>query len=457
MVLLIGSLMFYAWGEPRFVFIMLGSILVNYAAGLAISKWQDCGRGHFKQGILILTLIFDLGILAIFKYLGFFVDNLNNIFGLRLLSPDIPLPIGISFFTFQAISYVADVYTGGVKAQKNLFKVALYISLFPQLIAGPIVRYSDIEVAIDCRKESIDDFSEGIQRFIIGLAKKVLLADQLALLADSIINNTNISGGLFYNISVVSAWTGAIAYALQIYFDFSGYSDMAIGLGRVFGFKFQENFNYPYVACSVRDFWKRWHISLSTWFRDYVYIPLGGSKGTKCSTVRNLCIVWLLTGFWHGASWNFVIWGGCFLILLLLERYIFPMDKIMKGRISKFLYRIFTLGCVCCNWIIFRNTKIMGGIYYIGCMLGINAVEIYKPYDGFIILNNIVLLIVALVCCVPCKQWIKKFIIRRNMIENSLFWTLWMVIYIAILFVILILCVASIARGNYSPFIYFNF
>lgn len=308
-VLLIASLMFYAWGEPIFVFVMIISIIISYIAGIAVSK-QYKNVYSLSRISLIVTILFDLSILIILKYLGFIVGNLNILFRLNLFLPDISLPAGISFFTFQAISYVADIYAKKIQPQKNLFKLALYLSLFPQLIAGPIVRYADIESSIDDRKEKLNTFADGIIRFVIGLAKKVLLADSLALLADAIMKDANLYGGIFHNMTVVSAWLGAVTYAMQIYFDFSGYSDMAIGLGKMFGFKFQENFNYPYTARSIKDFWRKWHISLSSWFRDYVYIPLGGNRGTKFVVVRNLCIVWLLTGLWHGASWNFVLWGG---------------------------------------------------------------------------------------------------------------------------------------------------
>lgn len=455
-VLLIASLMFYAWGEPVFVFVMIISILINYIAGIAVSK-QYKNAYYLNKRILIAAIFFDLSILIIFKYLGFFVGNLNTIFRLNLFLPDISLPAGISFFTFQAISYVIDVYKKRIQPQKNLLKLALYLSLFPQLIAGPIVRYADIESSIDYRKENLDAFADGIIRFIIGLAKKVLLADSLALLADSIMKDANLYGGLFHNLTIVSAWLGAVAYAMQIYFDFSGYSDMAIGLGKMFGFEFQENFNYPYTACSIKDFWRRWHISLSSWFRDYVYIPLGGNRGRKLVVVRNLCIVWLLTGLWHGASWNFVLWGGVFLILLLVERYIFPIDKLMEKKINKVFYRIFTFICICCTWVIFRSTNIWNGIRYIGCMLGINAEGFYKQYDGFLFLNNWVLLFLSVICCLPWCRWLNKAAFNQTVWKGRFLNQTCTVIQMLILVILMFFSVAAIARGTYSPFIYYNF
>ena len=301
-VLIVFSLIFYAWGEPVYLFLMIAAAAVNWGFGLLIEK-------RHKRVFLVLALVLDLGCLAVFKYTGFVVENLNALFGASIPVPVIALPIGISFYTFQALSYTVDVWRGDVPAQRSFAKFLLYISLFPQLIAGPIVRYSDIEAELHTRRFCLEDIGTGARRFTVGLGKKVLLANVLGELVASAGSAT-----------VLGAWLGAVGYLLQIYFDFSGYSDMAIGLGRMFGFTFPENFDYPYLARSVTDFWRRWHQTLGQWFRDYVYIPLGGSRTTRAKWIRNVAVVWLLTGLWHGAAWNFVLWGGYFGLLLLTER-----------------------------------------------------------------------------------------------------------------------------------------
>ena len=311
--LLLMSLIFYAWGEPKFIVMLIASIVINWFFGILIDK----NRENKKKSKLIIALMLlaNLSILIVFKYLGFLVTNINVIFNQNLVVPNIALPIGISFFTFQAISYVIDVYRKNGTVQKNILNVGLYLAFFPQLIAGPIVRYETVAEQINYRKENFDDFSKGVYRFIFGLSKKVLISNQMAIIADVAFDNSP--------SSVLFAWLGAIAYALQIYFDFSGYSDMAIGLGAMFCFKFDENFNYPYIAKSITDFWHRWHISLSTWFRDYVYIPLGGSRCKRSKAFLNIFIVWLLTGIWHGASWNFILWGLYFFAFLIIEKSLF--------------------------------------------------------------------------------------------------------------------------------------
>lgn len=297
--LLLVSLFFYAWGEPVYIFLMIASIIINYFSGLLLSKVL----GEVKRKIvLVCSILVNLSALAYFKYCGFFVRNVNDLFNVNIPIKEISLPIGISFYTFQGISYVVDVYRNNAKCQKNILNLGLYISFFPQLIAGPIVRYEDFEKQILNRKESSDKFYSGVRRFIIGFSKKILIADQLSTLADSVFSRNG--------MSALAAWIGAVAFTLQIYFDFSGYSDMAIGLGKMFGFDISENFNYPYISKSIKEFWRRWHISLSTWFRDYVYIPLGGSRCKPIRSYLNLIVVFLLTGLWHGASWNFVAWGG---------------------------------------------------------------------------------------------------------------------------------------------------
>ena len=371
MLLLFASLFFYAWGEPKFVLVMILSIIVNYIFGRIIDQ-KRIGGGYAKL-YLCLSIIFNIGILFIFKYLNFTISNINNVFGDIIPQTNIVLPIGISFFTFQAMSYVIDVYRGTVKVQKNLLYLALYISFFPQLIAGPIVRYSDIEEQISNRSVTFDDFSEGVRRFLIGISKKVILANNFALIADEAFSNIGEE-----TLSISFAWLGSIAYILQIFFDFSAYSDMAIGLGRMFGFRFLENFNYPYISSSVSEFWRRWHISLGMWFRDYVYIPLGGSRGSKSQQVRNTFIIFLLSGFWHGADWTFICWGAyhacLFLPLLLFNKNRKYTNTVASGRWLPSFHEavriFFTFLWVVIGWIIFRAENIEQAIGYLGRMFG---------------------------------------------------------------------------------------
>ena len=314
--LLITSLLFYSWGEPKFIFVMLGSIFMNYLFALLVDKFRENKKA--ARFILTLTCIWNIGIFFVYKYLNFTIDNINHLFGQNIPLTNIVLPIGISFFTFQAMSYVIDVYRKNGKVQKNPFNVALYITFFPQLIAGPIVRYETVADEINFRKETLDDFYSGIKRFVVGLCKKLIISNSVAVIADFVFDTEDLT-----QISVLAAWAGAVCYTLQIYFDFSGYSDMAIGLGKMFGFHFNENFDYPYASASVSEFWRRWHISLGTWFRDYVYFPLGGSRvKSKARLVFNLFVVWMLTGIWHGASWNFVLWGVYFFVILAAEKQI---------------------------------------------------------------------------------------------------------------------------------------
>ena len=359
LVLLAFSILFYAWGEPAFVLVMLLSIFVNYLLGRLIDKY----RNHDKA-LLWTSIFFNLGILFIFKYLCFTLQNIGWLINKDFSSIKIALPIGISFFTFQAMSYVIDVYKKKVKVQKSLFNLGLYIALFPQLIAGPIVRYETIASEIEKRDENYDDFAEGTVRFIQGLAKKVIIANQVALVADAAFDTP------INELSTAFAWLGAIAYTLQIYFDFSGYSDMAIGLGRMFGFHFLENFNYPYMASSITDFWRRWHISLSSWFRDYVYFPLGGSRvDSKVRHIFNLFVVWLLTGIWHGANWTFIAWGMFYFVLLVIEKQT-GLDKK-----KAWWGHIYTMFFVIIAWVLFRATNITSAYEYLKIMLIPNSIS----------------------------------------------------------------------------------
>ena len=423
LMLLLFSLVFYAWGEPYYIFLMILSIIVNYFVTLLMDKKNS-------KGLLILLIIFNIGLLFSFKYLNFFIGNINNLFGLSIKSINLALPIGISFYTFQILSYVIDVYRKKVKAQKSIIKLACYISAFPQLIAGPIVRYADIEKELNDRKTTWDDFDAGVKRFIVGLAKKVLIANNVAFICDTIFKN-GISNFGFIGIIIAT-----IAYTLQIYYDFSGYSDMAIGLGRMFGFHYLENFNYPYMAKSITDFWRRWHISLSTFFRDYVYIPLGGNKVSKYKHIRNIIIVWLLTGMWHGAAWNFIIWGLFYGFLLLFEKYIIK-DKKIPG------YRIITLIIIAIGWLIFRQTnfndltssfKALFGGYGFGSIKSMYYLGIFSS-------RYILAFVLGII--------FSKDIISKKFKSTNL--------YSLILLFIFILCIIFIVVGSYNPFIYYRF
>lgn len=346
-ILLVFSLLFYSWGEPKYVILMIVSSLIAYLGGILIDKFDCDQKPKYKKTMLITTIVLLVAILFVFKYLNFIVDNINLLFHGNISIKTFVLPIGISFYTFQILSYVIDLYRKEITVQKNFFYLTLYISFFPQLIAGPIVRYQTIEDEINNRHESWDDVITGMKRFIIGLAKKVLIANNVAIIATIVYEgNAAVYGSIMY-------WIAAIAYMLQIYFDFSGYSDMAIGLGRIFGFHFLENFNYPYVSLSITEFWRRWHISLSSWFRDYIYIPLGGNRTKKTRWMLNIVIVWGLTGLWHGAEWNFVIWGLYYAVLLLLEKLL--LADILK-KLPKILSWMYAMFFVIIGWVIFNST-----------------------------------------------------------------------------------------------------
>jgi len=416
--LLLASLAFYAWGEPKYVFIMLATIGVNWALALKIDKMK-----------LIMAIVLDIGLLFVYKYLNFTAYNLG------LPVPGVVLPIGISFFTFQMISYMVDVYRGKAQPQRNILNCALYISFFPQLIAGPIVRYADIESQINGRRENWDDFSDGLKRFTIGLGKKLLIANHCALAADAAFGTLKDGG----EIGMAFAWLGAVAYTLQIYFDFSGYSDMAIGLGRMFGFKFLENFNYPYVSKSITEFWRRWHISLSGWFKDYIYIPLGGSRVKKSRLFLNLFIVWMLTGFWHGANWTFIAWGFGYFVFLALEKFVLPVQKF-----PKFLAHIYAMFIVVFLWVVFRANSLGEAGDYYSAMLGLRQSSFVSSDFWFYLGSLKLYLVLGVLFSFPVFPWLKsKF--KFNLIGE-----------IAYIFLFL-LCFVNVVKGGYNPFIYFNF
>ena len=388
-VLIIFSLIFYAWGEPMYVALMIVSVFMNYVVGVFI----DGGR-HKSKAALIVGLILNIGIIAVFKYADFLAETLNAV-GVPVPKPGIALPIGISFFTFQSISYIIDVYRGQVRAQKDFFSLLLYISMFPQLIAGPIVRYSTISAEINRRSISMHDLAEGSFRFLVGLGKKVILANQLGELSAAFLD------GDFASLSTGGAWIGILAYTMQIYFDFSGYSDMAIGMGRCMGFHFDENFNYPYVTRTITEFWRRWHISLGSFFRDYVYIPMGGNRRHQ---PLNILVVWFLTGLWHGASWNFVLWGLYFGAIIMLEKY--TIVKI-QDRIPGFILHIYSLFIIVFGWVIFYFTDIsrMGG--FIGILFGGGASG-WNLVAQNELTGNLWLIIAGIVCCLPIGKGIRS-------------------------------------------------
>lgn len=437
-ILLLASLIFYAWGGVNYLKILMVSILINYIFGLLIDKTVD--RSHLRKFILILGIILNLALLFYYKYYDFFIENINNILNMNLELKRIVLPIGISFFTFQGMSYIIDIYRNDGKVNKNIFSVALYISFFPQLVAGPIIKYKTIDEQIRVRKESIDYFSYGINRFVIGLGKKIIISDMLGAISNNIFLLANSSG-----IDMITAWIGAICYTLQIYFDFSGYSDMAIGLGHLFGFKFPENFNYPYISRSITEFWRRWHISLSMWFKEYLYIPLGGNR--RGNVYFNLFVVFLVTGLWHGASWNFVIWGLWHGMFMIIERVI--RNENWYKKIPSFIKIFITLFIVIIGWVLFKATTLEEGLKYLSIMFGLsNFSNITFEYTYFISRKFIVLIIIGIIASTPI---LKKIFNRYRDIKV---FELIKTILIILLFIISIIFMVN---STYSPFIYFQF
>ncbi len=426
-ILLLFSLLFYSYGEPIYIFLMLFSILINYYLTLIMNKKNN------NKIIFILLLIFNLGLIGIFKYYNFFISSINNIFSLNIHYLKLSLPIGISFYTFQILTYVIDVYKGKVKVQESILNLGCYIASFPQLIAGPIVRYEEINKEIENRKENTELFTSGLKRFIVGLAKKVLLANELAYIADSIF------GSNLKLIGFLGSFIALICYTLQIYYDFSGYSDMAIGLGQMLGFHYSENFNFPYIAQSITEFWRRWHISLSTFFRDYVYIPLGGNRVSIPRHILNILIVWFLTGLWHGASFNFILWGLYYALLLLIEKYLL---KNILPKLPHFLKHLYTIFLIMLGWLIFYFTdlnnlylafKSLIGIYGLGSITLLKHLQIFK-------IRSIIIFIISIIFIYPFH------LLTKNTYLNN-------ILYL-ILFIISIIFILG---SNYNPFIYFRF
>lgn len=440
-----ASLFFYAFGEGSFILLMLGEILLDYLLALFLNRSQ---KRWARRALLSIAIISNIGILGIFKYASFVcVDILHLPPDAIGIATDIHLPLGISFFTFQALSYVLDVYMGKVDATGSFLNVGLYVSFFPQLVAGPIVRFTDIADAINNRKESIDGFSSGVVRFLIGLSKKVLIANNMALVADAA---WKLIIGDRLEASVAMAWLGAISYTLQIYFDFSGYSDMAIGLGKIFGFDFPENFKHPYIATSLTEFWRRWHISLSSWFRDYVYIPLGGSRRGEARTYINLMIVWLLTGIWHGANYTFVVWGLLYGILLMIEKVICAHKAIRKqSLIQRIAGRIYTMIVVTLAWVIFRSDSINDAVIYILGMFGRGSGKLVDRVFVAYLKQNICFYIPAIIGCMPILESLEIKFGEKNPIYNVAFG--------ATVLAGFVISVSYIINNGYNPFIYFNF
>ncbi len=431
--LLIADLFFYGWGEPVLVFLMIFTIVINYFAGIIMS------RAGNKKLVLIITLIIDFGLLAFFKYEGFISENLNVIIPfLHIPSLSIPLPIGISFYTFQIVSYIIDLYRNETDVQKNIISFGTYVSLFPQLIAGPIVRYRDVSEQLSHRRENPEQFARGVRLFTLGLAKKVLLANPLGLMWDTLRETTG--------AGAAASWAGIIAFSLQIYYDFSGYSDMARGLGNMLGFEFLKNFDYPYISKSITEFWRRWHISLGTWFREYVYIPLGGNKKGKIRTLVNLLIVWMLTGLWHGASWNFLLWGLYFGIILIIEK-LFLLKALEK--LPAIIGHIYSILIIIFGWIIFYYSDDVGGFAelcrFVPTLFGGG---ILSSDAGAVITGNLSLLAAGIIASTPVIRKIYDYLNKKKGYRIA---------EPVVIAIILLLCTASLVNNSYNPFLYFKF
>jgi len=439
LVLFISSLIFYSWGEPIYILIMLFSTVLDYTCGMMVEFYKIKGKLDKSKIWLVVSVVVNLSLLCFFKYSDFVISSINDVLNLGIPLLNLPLPIGISFYTFQTMSYTIDVFRGDAKAQRNIISFGAYVTLFPQLIAGPIVRYQTIADEIDSRLESYELIGEGIKRFILGLGKKVLLANNIGILWDGV-SKLETS-----NISILTAWLGILAFGFQIYFDFSGYSDMAIGLGKIFGFNFLENFNYPYMSKSITEFWRRWHISLGTWFKEYLYIPLGGNRGGRIKHFRNILIVWIFTGIWHGASWNFGIWGLYFGIVLIIEKVF--IYKLLE-KMPSYLSRIYTLLLVLISWVIFAFDSISQGIDYIKILFGYGDVQLFNHSSLYLLYTNILLFVILGIGStdIPKKLWgyaNKRY--KLIVVENLL------------LLLVLLLSVAYLVDQSYNPFLYFRF
>lgn len=439
-ILLLFSLLFYAWGEPVWILCMLGSTLINYLCGLLIGKAESLS---VKRAVLAVGILASLAALFYFKYAAFLFNSLCSLLPVDLHMQELALPIGISFYTFQILTYTVDVYRKKVPVQQSFFRLLLYVCCFPQLIAGPIVQYGDIALQLQERRTTLEDFSRGMGRFSVGLGKKVLLANLCGAMTEALLLPDA-------PLSLAGAWLSAVMYSLQLYFDFSAYSDMAIGLGSVFGFKYKENFNYPYISRGISEFWRRWHISLGSFFRDYVYIPLGGNRQGALKTVRNLLVVWALTGLWHGASWNFVLWGLYYGILILLERFVFA--KVLE-RIPGFFRLLLTLVLVVFGWVLFYHVELSQGLRHLGAMVGIGISGLTDSHVTAQLNTYTVLPVIAALCALPIVPYLKAFLKERSKTLRVIGYVLQLCFQTAVL----LLSVASLVGSSYNPFIYFRF
>ena len=440
-VLFVVSLIFYGWGEPKYIVVMLFSILVAYIFGFFVGKYRESAPKK-ARAYLIVSILLNLSALLFFKYANFFIENLALLPGLGGLKPieGLKLPVGISFYTFQIMSYTIDVYRGDARVQRRIVPFGAYVTLFPQLIAGPIVRYSDVDEQLTNRKETVDKFASGVQRFCAGLAKKVLLADTVYVLLG------HYHDAFAFEQTVLGAWLIVILYTFQIYFDFSGYSDMAIGLGRMLGFEFLENFNYPYISKSITEFWRRWHISLSRWFREYVYIPLGGNRRGKLRQYRNIAVVWLLTGFWHGASWNFLLWGAYFCVLLIVEK-LFLYKWLQKA--PAVLAHLYTMFFVCISWLIFYFTDLGEGLTCLKAMFGVGVSSFATPTVVYDLLRYLPLLLICVLAATPLPK--RLFDALKNRFVTMRYAQ---VLLIAGAFLVI---TAYLVDSTFSPFLYYRF
>ena len=437
-ILLVFSLIFYGFGGPKLLVMMITIVMIDYISAILLDKYTS---SKIRKLVIILTVVLNIGTLFYFKYMGFTVSVINRLASLSIPVPNIVLPIGISFYTFQAMSYVIDVYRREVKANKNPFNVLLYVSMFPQLVAGPIVRYKTVAEEIEKRKVTLNEFTLGLERFIFGLAKKLIIANNTGKLADVIFEAEVLATPL--------AWLGAISYALQIYFDFSAYSDMAIGLGKMFGFNFEENFNYPYISKSVTEFWRRWHISLSTWFRDYVYIPLGGNRKGIKRQILNLFIVWSLTGIWHGAAVNFLLWGLYYFVFLILEKFV--LKKVLD-KLPKWVGRIYTLFVVLIGWVLFRAEGLSECVKLLKAMFVPTILDTTFAQLGIYVQSYGLYLVLGIILSIPVFPKLKEYIAKKYEGKLSV-----MMLYYIFVLGIFALSVIFLSQATYNPFIYFRF
>ncbi len=436
--ILISGLLFYSWGEPFYVLVMIASTMIDYTAGLVLWKFDD--SKIIRRVALIVSLVMNLSLLGVFKYSGFVIENINDIFGTSLNNPNLPLPIGISFFTFQSMSYTIDLYMRNIKVQKNPISFAAFVTLFPQIVAGPIVRYNDIAAELDHRTITTDKIYEGINTFIIGLGKKILIANNIGMLWSQV-KALDIA-----SMSLLTSWIGILAFTFQIYFDFSGYSDMAIGLGKMLGFNFPKNFDYPYLSKSISEFWRRWHITLGAWFKSYVYFPLGGSRKGMGRTVFNLAVVWLLTGIWHGASWNFILWGSLYGLIIIIEKLF--LGKILE-KLPSILQTIYTMLLVILGWVLFDTKDLPTAFSYIGTMFG-NSGVIFDQQFTYLFLNYGIMLVICFFACTDSWKRIWTYLKEKFLVLTN-----YSIIFADV--AVFLLCTAYLVNSSYNPFLYFNF